>query len=69
MSLGRIIGIALLVLGVVLIVLGLQASQSFFYQLSNAFTGKYTDNTMYYLIGGAAAALLGVLLLLFGRRR
>ncbi|RPJ07322.1 MAG: DUF3185 family protein [Spirochaetaceae bacterium] len=67
MSLGRIIGIALLVLGVVLVVLGFQASQSFVDQLSNTFTGKFTENTMYYLIGGGAAALLGIILVLFGR--
>ena len=31
-------------------------------------TGRYSDATMQYLIGGAAAAAVGLMLLLFGKR-
>ena len=38
-------------------------------QVSNAITGRFTDQTMWYLILGIAAAVGGVLLVAFGRRR
>jgi LPXTG-motif cell wall-anchored protein len=37
-------------------------------QVSNAITGRFTDQTMWYLILGIAAAVGGVLLFAFGRR-
>lgn len=62
----RIVGTVLLVLGVVLIIIGTNASHSVADQVSNTFTGKFTDNTMVYFIGGGAAALGGLLMVLFG---
>ena len=64
----RIAGIVLLVVGVVLLVVGLNASDSFADQLSNTFTGKWTDNTAWYIYGGLAAAIGGALLTFFGGR-
>ena len=64
MSLPRILGIALLVVGVLLLVYGLSATNSLVDEASKSFTGHYTDNTMIYLVGGAAAAVAGLLLAL-----
>jgi hypothetical protein len=58
----RIAGLILLVLGVVLLVIGLQASDSVADQLSETFTGKFTDSTTWYIIGGLGIGLLGLLM-------
>lgn len=63
----RIAGIALLVIGAILVVVGLTSSDSFADQVSETFTGRFTDKTMWYIVGGAAAALVGVLLLVVRR--
>ena len=62
MSPMRIVGVVLLVLGVVLFVVGLNASHSVVDQLSNTFTGKFTDSTAWYIYGGLAALIGGGLL-------
>lgn len=64
---GRIIGIILLVGGIALIVFGIHASDSPMDQISQAFTGKFTDSTMLYLILGIIGVVLG--LVMTGRRR
>jgi hypothetical protein len=63
----RIIGIAMLVAGVVLFFMGMNASDSLADRWSNFFTGHFTDATVWYLVGGAALAAVG-LILLSGRR-
>lgn len=68
MSPQRILGVVLLVVGVILLIVGLNASHSMADRLSNTFTGRFTEATTWYIIGGIASALLGVLLLLFGMR-
>ena len=65
----RIVGIALLVVGVGLIIFGMQASASLGSRLSELFTGAPSDRTIWLLLAGVAAALLGIGLLLAGRRR
>ena len=64
----RIIAIVLLVIGVTLFIVGMNASHSMADQMSNTFTGRFTRETAWYLIGGGAAALSGLLLLLTGVR-
>src|SRR6266498_6037095 len=64
-----IVGIALLVVGVVLIIFGMQASASLGSRLSELFTGAPSDRTIWLLVAGVAAAILGLGLLLVGRRR
>jgi hypothetical protein len=70
MNIQRIIGLVLLVGGIILIVVGVTASRSFADQLSNFFTGRLTENTLWYIIGGIAAAIVGLVLLVarFSRR-
>jgi uncharacterized membrane protein len=69
MNTQRIFGAVLLVVGIILLIIGLNASDSISDQVSEAFTGRFTRETMWYIIGGAAAGLLGLLLMLFGSRR
>ena len=62
MGTSRIMGIVLLVVGLVLLYFGWQASQSLGDQITETFTGRFTDSTMWFLILGAAAAVGGLLL-------
>lgn len=62
MGANRVMGIVLLVIGLVLLYFGWQASQSVGDQISETFTGRFTDSTMWFLILGAAAAVGGLLL-------
>lgn len=60
MNTSKLIGIGLLVLGAVLLYFGFNATQSVGEELSEAFTGKYSQETMLYLIGGGIAAIAGL---------
>jgi H+/Cl- antiporter ClcA len=55
-------GIALLVIGVILTIYGISASESFGSDVSRFFTGKPTDEAMWLLIGGIVAAVVGFFL-------
>ena len=68
MSIQRIFGIVLLVIGVTLLITGMNASHSAVDQVSNTFTGKFTHDTALYIFGGGTAALLGLVLVVFGTR-
>lgn len=65
MSTTKIVGVVLLVLGAVLLFFGYQSSQAVGDQLMEAFTGRFSDATMWYLLGGAAAVVAGVFLAFF----
>jgi LPXTG-motif cell wall-anchored protein len=64
-----VVGIALLVVGVGCIVFGMNASASLGSRLSELFTGTPSDRTIWLLVAGVAAAIIGLGLLLAGRRR
>jgi drug/metabolite transporter (DMT)-like permease len=68
MSGNRIVGIVILVVGVVLVVFGMSSSQAPLDQVSQTFTGRFTQTTMMYLIIGIVAVIGGGLLALSGRR-
>lgn len=55
----KLVGIVLLVVGIILFYFGWQASQSMGEQLKETFTGRFTDETTWYLIGGAVAIVVG----------
>jgi len=55
----KIISLALLVGGIILIIFGANASDSIGSSFSRFFTGSPTDKAMWMLIGGAAAAIVG----------
>lgn len=58
----RPLGIALLVVGVILTIFGINASDSFSSDLSRFFTGTPTDRSVWLLIAGVAAAIVGFFL-------
>lgn len=53
------ISLALLCGGIVLIIYGVTASESFGSDVSRFFTGSPTDKTIWLLIGGGVAAIVG----------
>lgn len=63
MNTSRLIGIGLLVLGGILLYFGFNATNSPAEELGEAFTGKYSDETMMYLVGGGVAAVAGLFML------
>jgi hypothetical protein len=65
----RLVGLIVLVIGVILLGFGLNATDAPVDQISETLTGKYTDRTMWYLVSGGAAIVAGGLLALFGNRR
>ena len=56
----KIVSLALLVGGVVLIIIGISATNSFSSDVSRFFTGAPTDKAVWMLIGGILAALIGL---------
>ena len=63
MSTQKIVGIVLLVGGLIALYFGFNAANSVGEEISEAFTGQYSDRTMLYLIGGGIASVLGLVLL------
>ncbi len=64
----KVVSAALLVVGIVLIIFGINASHSFGSQVSRFFTGSPTDQTIWFFVGGAVALVVG-LVMLFQRSR
>ena len=56
----KIVSLALLVGGVVLIIVGVNATNSFSSDVSRFFTGSPTDKAVWMLIGGILAAVVGL---------
>ena len=55
----RIISLALLLSGIILIIYGVSASDSIGSSFSRFFTGSPTDKTIWLLIGGLIALVMG----------
>jgi len=62
----RILGMVFLVVGVILLLFGLNSSQAITEKVVEGVTGRYTGMTMWYLIGGIALIVGGGGLLIFG---
>ncbi len=56
----RPVSLALFVIGIVLVVMGANASDSLGSRLSRFFSGTPTDATIWLLIGGVLAVVVGV---------
>jgi len=69
MNTQRILGLVLLVVGVIILLFGLNASESLTDTVNEGVTGRYTDKTMWYIVGGAALSVAGGALALFGGGR
>lgn len=63
----KIISLALLIGGIVLLIYGISASESVGSAFSRLFTGAPTDRTIWLLIGGGIATLIGAAGLFRGR--
>jgi drug/metabolite transporter (DMT)-like permease len=64
----QMLGVVVCAVGLVLLGFAYHASNAPLDQLSNTFTGRFTNQTMWYFVLGAGAALGGALLALFGKR-
>jgi hypothetical protein len=56
----KLISLAILAGGIVLVIYGVSASNSFSSDVSRFFTGSPTDKTMWLLVGGIAAIIIGL---------
>ena len=63
----KIFSLALLIGGVVLMIVGINATNSFSSDVSRFFTGSPTDKAIWMLIGGVVATVLGLTMTLRGR--
>jgi len=59
----NIIGLVVLAVGAVLLFFAWRASQAPMDQMSEALTGRFTGNTMWYLLGGVVGVVAGAGLL------
>ena len=57
----KMISVGLLIGGVVLVIFGIQAMNSFTSDISRFFTGSPTDKAVWMLIGGVVAAAIGLM--------
>ena len=62
------ISIALLAGGIVLTIIGINATHSFSSDVSKFFTGSPTDKAVWMLLGGIVATAVGAVTLLGGKR-
>ncbi len=69
MNTQRSVGFALVVIGVILFIIGANASESFADQWSEFFTGHFTDKTVWYMVGGIGLVIVGVIMSAMGGRR
>lgn len=63
MNTSKLMGIGLLVLGGILLYFGVNATNAPMKELGEAFTGKYSRETMMYLVGGGVAAVAGLFMI------
>jgi hypothetical protein len=65
----KLLSIVLLVGGVVLMILGIQATNSFGSDVSRFFTGSPTDKAIWMVIGGIVASVIGLAGLMRGSKQ
>lgn len=68
MNSSRIVGLLVLVFGLVLLVLGVRATDSLGESVREGITGNYSDRTTWYLVGGALLTIVGGVITFFGAR-
>ena len=69
MEMKRIIGVAVLSIGVILPGFAYHSTNAPMERISDAMTGRYSNETMWLFAAGTAAAVGGGLLALFGSRK
>jgi Ca2+/Na+ antiporter len=55
----RVIGLALFVVGIVLLAMGVSASDSIASEISRFFTGHPSDRSIWLILGGLVSTILG----------
>lgn len=65
----NIFGIVAMAVGLVLLLFAWRASNAPLDQVSEALTGRFTGNTMWYLLGGVVGIVAGAALLIRGNAR
>jgi uncharacterized membrane protein YidH (DUF202 family) len=65
----RLLGLVLLAVGIVLLGFGMNSSHAVTEKVVEGVTGRYTDNTMWYIISGIAMIVGGGVLALIGKPR
>jgi hypothetical protein len=60
----KAIGHAMLVVGVILVIYGVNASDSVTSEVKEAFTGTPTDKSIWLMLGGAALGIVGLFVVL-----
>lgn len=63
----KLVSLAFLVVGIILVIYGLSALDSFSSDMSKFFTGAPTDKTIWLMIGGILAIVFGLAGLLRGK--
>jgi hypothetical protein len=69
MSPQRVIGLVVFALGLVLLIVGINATHSVADSVKEGVTGRYTDSTTWYILGGAAMTIVGGAVAFFGAGR
>jgi|JI9StandDraft_1071089.scaffolds.fasta_scaffold77512_2 LPXTG-motif cell wall-anchored protein len=65
----RILGIILVVVGLVVLYFGINASHAVSEKVVEGFSGRYTSTTMWYILGGTGLLASGAALLFFNRTK
>jgi uncharacterized membrane protein YidH (DUF202 family) len=65
----KLISLAILAGGIVLVVFGVAATNSFSSDVSRFFTGSPTDKAIWMLIGGIVAIIVGLAVMLRGQTK
>ena len=64
----KILGFVSLALGIAILLFGINSTQSLPEKAVEGVTGRYTKNTMWYILGGVALIVLGGGLVLYAPR-
>lgn len=64
MSQKKLIGVLILIVGLVLLYFGFNQANSAMGEIGEALTGKYSDETMAYLIAGLITSVVGLVTVL-----
>ena len=68
MNVTRLLGIIILVVGIVLLGFGINSSQAITEKVVEGVSGRYTEHTMWYIIGGIAMIIGGACLSFTGNK-
>lgn len=68
MNITRLVGIVAVVVGIILLGFGINSSQAFTEQVMENVVGRYTEHTMWYIVGGAALIAAGIYAFVSGKR-